>query len=223
MRKWQNSVILQSAWELHEKEVFRGGVGVAFVGIGKHNLVKLWQKSPSFSQSESDVQPVRGVELVGSKNMVRFGRQMLKKLWQYCPLGHSAFVLHVGTLGRDVVVAVAGTWELSRHVPKNTWQDWFWRQSWSVLHEGAVLVCPVTLNLLFCVGLMKHTLKKLWHTSRFAQSLSSWHLRFFLRGLFDDVVRHSRVFWQFVLSLRSCNTILIWQHKRRFLYTLSSH
>ena len=55
------------------------------------------------------MQPTRGVELVGAKNTVRFGRQKLKKSWQYCPVGHSAFVLHVGMLEREVVVAVAGT------------------------------------------------------------------------------------------------------------------
>lgn len=81
---------------------------MAVVGSGRHNLVKLWQKSPWFSQSESLLQPARGGEAVVSKNIVRFGRHKLKKSWQYWPSGHSVLFLHLGTLIWGAVVTVAG-------------------------------------------------------------------------------------------------------------------
>lgn len=122
---------------------------MAVVGNGRHNLVKLWQKSPSFSQSESLLQPTRGVGLVVSKKTVMFGRQRLKKPWQYCPLGQSALFLQLATLERGVGVTVAGTCGLSTHIPKNSWQDWFWRQSSSRLQETVVLVSTFSFILLF--------------------------------------------------------------------------
>lgn len=177
MRKWQNSVILQSAWELQAYALFWGEEVMAVVGYGRHNLVKLWQKSPWFSQSESLLHPARGVEAVVSKNIVRFGRHMLKKSWQYWPSGHSALFLHLGTLIWGEVVT-AGTWGLSTH-PKRAWQDWLLLQSLSLLQGIVGFFSTFSFILLFSWGITKQTFRIVWHTSPFWQSLSSRHCKVF--------------------------------------------
>ena len=202
IRKWQNSVILQSAWELQAYEPFRVGSVVAGVGNGRLKRLKLWQNSP-FLQSVFDLQSATGGELVGLKYNVRFGKHILKKSWQCCPPRHSELSLHMLMAARDLVAIVGCIRGLSTQVPKIAWQDWFRRQSSLLLQEGDVLVFFVSFILVLCVCLGKQILKTLWHSSRLRQSLWSWQCIVVFRDLWCELLPSD--YWkERQISYRKC-------------------
>ena len=77
-------MISQSISDEQENELFAVVFILKAVGTGRQRLVNLWQNS-LLLQSDSELHPTIGGELVDAKCSVRFGRHMLKKTWQYCP------------------------------------------------------------------------------------------------------------------------------------------
>lgn len=97
-------MILQSISEEQENELFAVVFIWMAVGTGRQLLVNLWQNSPLL-QSDTELHPTLGGELVDAKCTVRFGRHMLKKTWQYCPSEQSEFTLQ--TRAFDALVSAA--------------------------------------------------------------------------------------------------------------------